>query len=330
MGRVSVELLLNDLSFHGQFPDIPTFRGAVERLLKIREVGKRFGRELSCHRSLLQAQVTRSEGMQQAIQKFARDERRVLMLWLTRQGPFWEDIRQHTRDDYLECNGILVTDTAVGEAAFCCLRGHQRLLVSVVPSDWLRTPVEVTLVETNANDARTVVSVTNHWEPHKIEAELETAPLPIGSWQQLETVATSRCRLLTFAAECFEPLNGRPFNPAAAQRLLLILNTLDQFKRCFDSQGQRTEEGHRLYQQFFTGKQGDGGRGSLFSDSSDGEKQQFKAEMTFKNPATGRKDLFCPWHGKVQTPQLRVHFSWPVRRDKPLYIVYVGPKISRR
>ena len=51
--------------------------------------------------------------------------------------------------------------------------------------------------------------------------------------------------------------------------------------------------------------------------------------MTFKHPTDASKTLFCPWHGKVQTPQLRVHFSWPVRADEPLYIVYVGPKITK-
>ena len=42
------------------------------------------------------------------------------------------------------------------------------------------------------------------------------------------------------------------------------------------------------------------------------------------------KTLFCPWHGKVQTPQLRVHFSYPIRANEPLYIVYVGPKLTKR
>ena len=27
---------------------------------------------------------------------------------------------------------------------------------------------------------------------------------------------------------------------------------------------------------------------------------------------------------------LRLHFSWPIRSGKPVYIVYAGPKITRR
>ena len=52
--------------------------------------------------------------------------------------------------------------------------------------------------------------------------------------------------------------------------------------------------------------------------------------MTFGPPEHADRTLFFPWHGKVQTPQLRVHFSWPVRADKHLYVVYVDPKITKR
>jgi len=58
--------------------------------------------------------------------------------------------------------------------------------------------------------------------------------------------------------------------------------------------------------------------------------------MTFTHPDESDKTLFCPWHGKVQTPQLRVHFSWPVRVDKSLLArrlpndSYFYPKLRER
>jgi len=52
--------------------------------------------------------------------------------------------------------------------------------------------------------------------------------------------------------------------------------------------------------------------------------------MTFRHPEKADETIFCPWYGKVGTPQLRVHFSWPVRADETLYVVYVGPKITKR
>ena len=77
--------------------------------------------------------------MPQAVQALERNSRRALMLWLSRRGPFWEEAREHGGDDYLDCfqyRGRIVTDTAVGEAAFCTLHGLDRGLVSLIPSSW--------------------------------------------------------------------------------------------------------------------------------------------------------------------------------------------------
>jgi hypothetical protein len=323
-----VELLVNDLSLHGQFQDLASFRGAIARLMTIRQIARRFDRALHCHRGFAQAPVTPTMRMPQAVQALTLEERRVLLLWLNQQGPFWEDVRNHRPDDWLECNGSIVTDTAVGEAAWCCLNSIERGLVSLTPSNWQFSPV---LVESVSDTGpRKTVNVANHWDPFGIETVLQATAAPPASWKQLEALATARCTQITFAADAFVPLNGHPFVPGAAQRLTFILETLNRFKSCFDADGQRTPEGHEIYQDFFTGKKGEGGRGALFSDSSANEKSKFEAEMTFVHPADANKTLFCPWHGKVQTPPLRVHFSSPVRADEPLYVVYVGPKITRQ
>ena len=50
---------------------------------------------------------------------------------MTKSGPFWDDLRNHGADDWLECKGKLVTDTAVGEAAFRTLHDSGCGLVSV-------------------------------------------------------------------------------------------------------------------------------------------------------------------------------------------------------
>ncbi len=109
-----------------------------------------------------------------------------------------------------------------------------------------------------------------------------------------------------------------------------VLEILNRFKVCFDEKGQRTAEGNTIYQDFFTGKKEGGGHGAMFSDSSDSEKNEFGKELTFNHPGAPTQTLFCPWHGKVQTPQLRVHFSDPIRANEPLYVVYVGPKLTKR
>ncbi len=295
-----MDFLVNDLSFHGQFLDLTSFRGAIERLMAIRQIARRFGRALHCHRGIAQAQVTPTMRMPQMVQGLTLNERRALLQWLTQHGPFWEDARNHEPGDWLEWNGNIVTDTAVGEAAWCCLNGIERALVSLIPSDWKFSPVPVDWVWDAGN--RKSVDVVNHWDPIAIEAVLQAAPVPVASWDQLKALASTRCAHLTFTVDAFTPLNGHPFVSGAAQRLLFVLDTLNRFRSCFDVDGQRTPEGHEMYRDYFTGRKGDGGRGALFTDSSDDEKRTFETEMTFKHPADASKTLFCPWHGKVQTP----------------------------
>jgi hypothetical protein len=322
-----VELLVNDLSLHGQFMDLASFRDAIARVMSIRQIARRFGLELQCHRNIAQAQVTTTVTMPQAVQALTKNERRALLQWLTQHGPFWEDMRNHGPDDWLEFKGGIVTETAIGEAAWRCLNGIESGLVSFSPSQWLFSPVAVDWIPSTSG--RTTVGVLNHWEPDAVEAFLQATPAQMASWGHLELLAKARCTQLTFAVDAFESMNGHPFNLGTARRLLFILGTLNRLKSCFDVDGQRTPEGHQIYRDFFTGKKGDGGRGALFCDSSDSEKRDFEANMTFKHPADSRYTLFCSWHGKVQTPQFRVHFSWPVRADEPLYVVYVGPKITK-
>ena len=260
--------------------------------------------------------------MPQAVQALSSDKCRALMQWLTRRGPFWEDVRQHSgENDLLEYNGEFVTDTAIGEAAYCLIHGIGRGLVSLEPSSWLISPLSVNWHD---NGHVRTVEVLNYWDQDRVEAALESAPVPLGAWKDLEAVARMRCPNLTFAKDSFDPLNGHPFGKGAAEHLLLRLNVLHVMKNCFNERGERTPEGHALYQQHFTGDK------AWFSDSSDTEKVQFESDLTFVHPTKAGERLFCTWHGKVKTPQLRIHFSWPIRASEPLYIVYVGPKITKR
>ncbi|MCY4389654.1 MAG: hypothetical protein OXC18_21365 [Desulfurellaceae bacterium] len=319
-----MELLANELSIHGQFHDLGAFRSALMRVMGIRRAARRYGRELHCHRKILNAQVTRSMSLPQAIQGLARDEQQSLMQWLTRHGPFWdEDELRHSPDEYLECNGAVVTDTAVGEAAYRCLDRIETSLVSLIPSSWNFSPAVVKWQKSD-EEAETVEMV-NYRDADTLEGILRTAPVQIVSWKMLANMSKARWPQLTFSSDCFDPLEGYPLVPKAAQDILSRLETLNQLKTCFDAEGKRTAEGHRLYREYFTGER------AWFSDSSDGEKNDFRTEMTFPHPALPKNSLFCSWHGKVNyTPPLRIHFSWPVTAIDPLYVMYVGPKITRR
>ena len=317
-----MQFLVNDLSMAGQFPNLAVFQQAVARIMLIRRTIQQHGYALSCHLSLASAQVTHDLVMQQAVGRLPIDVRRAWMIWLTQQGPHWEDERIHHGDDWLEVDGKIVTESAAGEAAVCCSRGLRRELVSFDPSSWLRTPLVVRWIrDDGANDD---IPVPNHWEHESVERTLQANPQPVGSWSDLAARSVQRCSQLVFSEDAFTPLDNRPFVPSAAERIRVLLNTLNRLKSCFDESGSRSAEGHRLVHDHFSETK------HWFSDSSESEKRRFKKELTFRDPRDTSKTLFCTWHGKVKTPQYRIHFSWPVNADTPLCVVYIGPKLTKR
>jgi hypothetical protein len=317
-----MELLVNDLSLHGQFSDIASFFDAIDRLMAAKYKSRELGHELYCHRNMVYAQVTRDLTMQQVVQRLCNDKRSGLMSWLTRNGPYWDDARLHNSDDFMECLDLIVTDSAIGEAAFRVLHGGDCHLFSIMPSDWERSPLLVCWHRVDGDNRET--SIVNHINTASLEAALRLSPEPIHSWEQLGAVCRIRFPHISFSVDAFEPFRGHPFVPGAANRILERLDVLDRIIGCVNERGERTAEGHRLYQDHFTGDKG------WFSDSSDTEKYEFQSALTFNHPEIEGQTFFCPWHGKVKTPQLRIHFSWPIYPNEPLYVVYVGPKITKR
>lgn len=52
--------------------------------------------------------------------------------------------------------------------------------------------------------------------------------------------------------------------------------------------------------------------------------------FTFADPADQTALIFCPFHGKIKTPQYRIHFPWPLAREESrLRIAYIGPKLTK-
>ena len=319
-----MEFFANEMSIHRQFHNIPTFQNAVARLMAMRGVARRFGLDVYCHRALPGVEPVPGVWMQQAVQGLPANQRRALMSWLTQHGPFWDDIRHHEADHWLECRGDIVTDSAVGEAAHRTMHGVECALISATPSDWDYSPVEVVWRrETEGLDDRNA-SLDNWRDGAALNNWLQNAALPIRSWADLGDLSRIRFARLTFADRCFEPLAGVPFARSAADRLVFLLSVLDNFAGEFDATGARTPEGYRIYREYFSGEK------SAFSDSSDTEKRRFRAQLTFSHPDRPGGSLFCTWHGKVRRMTLRLHFSWPVRADEPVYVVYAGPKLTKQ
>lgn len=320
-GGSEMDLFFNECSLHGQFPDIQAFEHSLDAVMEMRQIAKKYSRDLLCHRNCQLAAVTHQLLLPQAIQLIDKNKARVLMAWFCQTGPYWEDVRQHSNEEYFAYLDNVVTDTAVGECAYLRFIGKQAQIASMVPSDWRCSDLEV--VWHRGDGSCIAETLLNHVGPDTLEKVLQEALPPIQSWRQMEELCRRRFIDLQFSEDTFKPLKGRPFVLAAANSIVDLMDVLSRFKSSHQASGGRTPEGNELYQTYFTGQL------AWFTDSSTQEKAEFKSKMTFSHPDVKDETIFAPFHGKVQTPQIRIHFSWPVRAATPLYVLYVGDKITK-
>ena len=312
--------MLNERSIHGQFYSSSALREAIGIIMTIRSTARRFGREVYCHRSALYRVAGPNTPL---IQMLSRDQRLATMQWLQKQGPFWEDAARHDPNEWFECNGKVVTETGLAEAAYCSTIGVDRRMVTFTPSSWEYSPI-IVLWRRDETDS-TAVQLRNYWDSPTLENDLRQAPEVIESWRQLEEVCRQRFQNLTFLDGSFQSMYSLPFATGQKNRILKLLGDLEELHGSVDAEGKRSIKGQRLYRDHFSG-----GGGDLFSDSTSREKRTFRQELTFASPEPGGETLFCTWHGKVgrRTP-IRIHFSWPVPRGGKLYVAYIGLKITR-
>ena len=321
-----MELLANELSIHEQFAkqDISAFRQSMANLLEMRKIARQWGRDIYCTRRMAAAMPMPGVSMPMAAQRLREAQRRAVLQWLNRSGPFWDDKRQHGEDEWLEDeSGEVVTDSAIGEAAYRTINGIDASLVSVIPSEWDRCPVWVTWRGKHGEGNGRRVALDNWRNIATLLRALEEAAPAVESWHSAYEMAVQKFDRIVFADRCFEALEGCPFAKKAANHLMELLAILNRLGLCFGRDGAMTQEGYRIREQYFAGGN------AKFSDSSATEKREFRRSLSFRHPKTGESTLFG-WHGKMARHAIRFHFSWPVKANEPIYVVYVGPKLTKQ
>jgi len=263
-------------------------------------------------------------GLSETINKIPDNNlKRATLSWLYKSGPFWEDTREHSSNDWFECNDeIIVTDSAVGEAASQILHGSDCGFIIVSPSRWMYSPIPVTFRVTEPKHSQ-LVCVKNWWVPQELKLDLEKSRPPHNSWHELAKFCKLRFDSLNFFKESFDMLYKLPFSKTVSKNIEKLLTVLNSLVNAYDSEGNRTNEGHQIINDFFTGAK------PKFSDSSDSEKRKYRRELSFSDRCLSIYELSCPWHGKINnTIPIRIHFSWPHRSKEKLYVAYIGPKLT--
>lgn len=318
----------NELSLHGQHTTDDDVAAVLQLLLSYRKElfaaeAALFVRRVFTQRPIDVAGTTLDKWLQNRPRQDSLV--RALRIWLDKNGPFLDDDLEHNSGATYECDDDtgdthLITDCAIAEVAERARKDPAAMnaVISLTPSRWQRAGIDV---RSDAWGTGTT-AVENIPSREALIALIERAR-PLRSWSGLRDRAIARCTNLTFVEGAFDPLMSEPFNVGAADRLLLRLLVLDVLKsRC--TAATLDSEGMRIRREHFEGDK------AWFSDSSEGEKVDFRKELTFKHPIRPGEQLFCPWHGKVKTPQLRIHYYDRFSETEPLYIVYVGPKITKR
>ncbi|WP_323666407.1 hypothetical protein [Pectobacterium punjabense] len=314
-----MDFLFNETSFKKEIKNKDDFLFHIKEIMIKRDDIKNFGSFFYCDKRLIDSCFENKIPIKKYINELDLNKKRAFVSWLANLGPFWNDNRRHNEDDYIELNEEIITDTGIAEAAIRIFYGEKSLLVSVDHEQWNMDSIIVDYHENELNK----IDIPNLIKREKVLSILSNSEPPISSWGQLRRACLDSFKNITFSDDSFNFIVDYPFVNGAAKSIYEKLQVLDKIKTCFIDNGDRSKEGHELYQNFFTGDK------AWFTDSTENEKLDFKSEMTFRY-SRDSDPIFCPWHGKIKTPQIRIHFSYPITATTPLYIMYVGPKITKR
>lgn len=313
---------INDLSLTGQYQDVSVFLENLKELMRQRQQIPILSQQLFCSRTLYTRPVTPTDDFRKAVLSDRAIVQPVLA-WLTKNGPFLDDDRQLNPDDYFEYLEQDVTDQGLGEAARCQLAGKESFSVSFSNGGFDYTPIDI--VQGLPEEPLGTISVQNLWDFSRLQdSALAVIPLPL-NWHQMLEQAQIRFERLIFSPRCIDELTMplQPFSAYAVERVFELLRVLDEFMQCRNDDGTYTERNQELIDQHFSGTK------AWFTDESVTNQRNFKNDMTFPDFEHPGKNVFCSWHGKIKSPQYRIHFEWPTKARSTLRIFYIGPKITK-
>ena len=322
-----MEWHINDLSLSGQFANPQAFRFALEPLLRLRHHDPLLKDRLYCSRSLHTRKATVTHDIQNAIR--ATKDRTFIGLaleWWAKAGPFWDDKRQSSEDDYFEYQGADVTDQGLGEAARRKLVERDANAFSFPLEGFQLSPLSVQ--QGLAEEPIRFIDVANYWLIQQIEAALESCRA-LNNWNDVREEITRRYDQLIIAQDATDKLGLYPFSKYVTGRIFHLLSILNQLVLWSDDGGMLSEDGEEILRNYFAGTAT--GRTPLFKPETPDDRRHFKKDLMFRDPSNNLIDLFCHWHGKIQTPPIRIHFEWPrPKGQREIKVVYIGPKITKK
>lgn len=315
---------VNDRALAG-FASHEDLRAALMTVIEARRAAPNLSRALYCSKQTSLLLGTSGETLIAATQSFPRPDRSAILQWLGRMGPFIEEEREPTDDDLFYFGNLDVTDEGLGQAGRQRQAGHDAHMISLPTGNGF--PVDRDVLEVSQGlleEPIATIEIPNHHIAEKLMAVANDAVPEPTSWPELLSYCRDRFGALLIGAHCDAILDGSTFYPNVARRTIELLKVLNEISMERDG-GALSPRGEELKQNFFVGKK------AWFTDEGDDNKKDFANEMNFPDPSAAGKTLQCFWHGKIKTPQFRIHFDWPnAPAGEPIRVCYIGPKISKR
>jgi hypothetical protein len=298
---------LNDLSLWSQFATVDDFQHAFAGLLALRARSALMRGSLFISAVLSMRPVVGELTLTQAVYNSPEPLfRQSVLQWFTKQGPFIDDDRQHNEEDYFSFARHDVTNQGLGEAARRTLARQEAGVFSFLGGK-INVEADPLEVQQGLDEAPiATVTVPNVWEMEQLEARALAALPPPSSWDELVDQCRAKYPSLILSDDITNQLHGEPFSAYVCERTFALLYVLEEYMAARLPNGERSPRCHEIVQTHFTGDK------AWFSDESEGNKQYFRDEMTFPDPTDQAKKIFAPWHGKIKTPQYRIHIEWPV------------------
>lgn len=321
---IDVRWYLNDASLQGQFADLSEFQGVLRDLVTARKQIPAIRLNLRSTRSFQEAMVAPKTNVRAAVLGIRdKDLKAATFSWLDKAGPFVDDERLYEPDDYFEYRDVEITSTGLGEAARRVKAGTECTTFSFTRGavDYAVNPLEVEHGLREERYGRYMVA--NLWQADALVGQGLAARAPVRSWAELVRAAQEHFPYLEIGPLHTNPALARePFEASIRDRAFELLKVLNDYAAGRNQNGAEGPTSREIIQNYFTGER------ALFTGESPTNQKDFAKEMTF-NRAVG-DSYFAHWHGKIGRKYFRLHFEWPLERDRTkIEVFYLGPKITK-
>jgi len=193
--------LLNELSIHNQYQSEADFESSLNIVLACRDLLRKYKRTLHCGQGTLgNRPVIRSMSFRQVVGNIPnKNVQRLVMLWVDRDGPFWDENKFHDPEEiFSDNNDEIISNSELAEAAYRLYQKMDSSVVSFSPSDYLHSPIVVKWHRDS--DSILEILVANYSEILLLSDLLSALQPPIQSWGQLIEYANIHYKNSTFAA----------------------------------------------------------------------------------------------------------------------------------